>query len=196
MLVQMYMTSNSGKHPLPQNISSVSWLHLYLAVLCSVACEDDCFEAPFSCWDPLPHLQYCRSAVRSRLMSGRKSLNPLYSCLSTLPVIFVPYFHMGSAWQSQIHTLLPPTTELVPEWQGLAARGLWGECVGSGINQMFGLHLTLSIVSDNTIYILIDVPVGFGWAQLCCHPYPGKHFKVPNVMNGAKHHKCSGYADI
>lgn len=78
MLVQMYMTSNSGKHPLPQNISSVSWLHLYLAVLCSVAYEDDCFEAPFSCWDPLPHLQYCRSAVRSRLMSGRKSLNPLY----------------------------------------------------------------------------------------------------------------------
>lgn len=70
---------------------------------------------------------------------------------------------MGSAWQSQIRTLLLPTTELVPEWQGLAARGLWGECVGSGINQMFGVHLTLShSVSDNTIYILIDMPMGFG----------------------------------
>lgn len=129
MPVQMYMTSNSGKHPLPQNISSVSWLHLYLAVLCSVAYEDDCFEAPFSCWDPLPHLQYCRSAVRSRLMSGRKSLNPLYSCLSTLPVIFVPYFHMGSAWQSQIHTLLPPTCPWVAR---LSCKRLMGWMCGIG----------------------------------------------------------------
>ncbi|CAB1424269.1 unnamed protein product [Pleuronectes platessa] len=60
-----------------------------------------------------------QSAVRSRPVSRRRSVNPLYSCPSTLPVICVPHFGMGSAWQSQIHTLPLPTTGLGPRAGGL-----------------------------------------------------------------------------
>ena len=72
------------------------------------------------------------SAIRSRLMSWRKSVNPLYSCLSTLPVICVPHFHMGSAWQPQIHTLPLPTTGLGPERRGLCCERLYGWMCGIG----------------------------------------------------------------
>lgn len=36
----------------------------------------------------------------------------------------------------------------------------------------------LSLIG-NTISILIDAPMGFGWTQLRGQPYPGNHFKAP-----------------
>lgn len=138
-------------------------------------------KPPLSCWDPLPHLRHYRGAVRSRLMSWRKSLNPLYSCLSTLQVIRVPHIHIGHAWQPQIHTLALANHSWPWVAKAYAARDVRGERAGSVINQMFGLHLPLALsLGDNTIYILIDAPVGFGWTRLCKAPAAWKPFQSPH----------------
>lgn len=68
---------NSGSSALPSKISSVSWPHLYLIVLCTVAYEDDALRPPFSCWDPLPHLQHCRTGCCQKQTGElKKELKP------------------------------------------------------------------------------------------------------------------------
>lgn len=112
----------------------------------------------------------------------KKELKPFIQVSEHIACHLYAIFPYRDAWQLPIHTLPLPTVGLGPEWQGLCYERVCSqaECVGSGIKQMFEVHLPLSLsLSNNTIYILIDVPMGFGWTQLCRHPYPGNHFRVP-----------------
>lgn len=73
----------------------------------------------------LTHTAAGLSTIRCRLMTWRMSVNPLCSCLSTLPIICVPHIHMGSAWQTYIHSLPLPTTGLGPGQWGSCCESLW-----------------------------------------------------------------------
>lgn len=121
--------SNSTKNPVAPNVSNESCPLLYLVMFYTVAYADDFFEATF-------FMLWCLTSsavlqdVRSWLMTWRKNVKPLYSCLNTLPVIYVPHFYMGSAWQSQIHTLPLPATGRGLEKQILCCKRLYGWMCG------------------------------------------------------------------
>lgn len=153
-------------------------------------------KSPFSCWDPLPHPQCCRTECYQKHSDELKNERKPFIQLSEHIAC-----HLCATWAvpgRPTFTLCPcQPLDLALSSGAYAARGFRGECVRLGINQMFGLHLLLSLsLSDKTISILIDVPMGFGWTQLCRRPYPGNQFKAPTVKNGIMHHKCRAQANI
>lgn len=47
--------------PLPANVSNVSWLTFTLQCFVLLHMKMIALKPPFSCWDPLPHLQHSRT---------------------------------------------------------------------------------------------------------------------------------------
>lgn len=139
-------------------------------------------KPPFSCCDALPHLQYCR--ISEADWWPEEKMYNLYTAVWTHCLSSMFHTFTWAVPGSPKFTPYPcQPQDLAPRSRSCAARGFTGGCVGSGINQMFGLHLSFSLsLSDNIISILIDVPLGFGWAQLCRQPYTGNHFpKQPTL---------------
>lgn len=99
------------------------------------------------------------NVVRRRLVQLKKEPKPFIQLSEHIACHLCATFpHCPEPGSSRFTPCPCQPQDLALGGRGFTARGFSSECVGSGVHQMFVLHLLLSL---NTIYILIDALTGF-----------------------------------
>ena len=104
-------------------------------------------KPPVSCWDPIPHLQHCRTECYQKQTDElKKERKPFIQLSERVACHLCATFPHGQRLAAADSHPAPANIRTWPlSGRAYAGRGFRGECVGSGINQMFELHLPPSL---------------------------------------------------